>query len=33
MIKRMGHSELTFKTFADAPNRIFFDSVNLRAAE
>ncbi|MGB0580036.1 MAG: hypothetical protein ACPGVU_10070 [Limisphaerales bacterium] len=24
-----GRSELTFKTFADAPNRIFFDSVRL----
>lgn len=24
-----GRSELTFKTFAGAPNRIFFDSVNL----
>ncbi len=24
-----GRSELTFKTFADAPNRIFFDSVSL----
>lgn len=29
----MGHSELTFKTFADAPNRIFFDSVTLWTAE
>ena len=33
MIKRMGHSKLTFKTFADAPNRIFFDSVRLWKAE
>ena len=29
----MGHSELTFKTFADTPNRIFFDSVTLWTAE
>jgi hypothetical protein len=28
-VSLQGHSELTFKTFADAPNRIFFDSVRL----
>lgn len=28
-----GRSELTFKTFADAPNRIFFDSVRLWKAD
>lgn len=32
-VSLQGHSELTFKTFADAPNRIFFDSVTLWAAE
>jgi hypothetical protein len=28
-----GHSELTFKTFEDAPNRILFDSVRLWSVE
>ena len=32
-VSLQGHSELTFKTFADAPNRIFFDSVRLWKAE
>lgn len=32
-VSLQGHSELTFKTFADAPNRIFFDSVSLWKAE
>lgn len=32
-VSLQGHSELTFKTFADAPNRIFFDSVTLWQAE
>ncbi|MFT5497026.1 MAG: hypothetical protein ACI9TH_002431 [Kiritimatiellia bacterium] len=32
-VSLQGHSELTFKTFADAPNRIFFDSVRLWGVE
>lgn len=32
-VSLQGRSELTFKTFAEAPNRIFFDSVRLWAAE
>lgn len=32
-VSLQGRSELTFKTFAEAPNRIFFDSVSLWAAE
>lgn len=28
-VSLQGHSELTFKTFADAPNRILFDRVRL----
>ena len=32
-VSLQGRSELTFKTFADAPNRIFFDSVTLWKAE
>jgi len=32
-VSLQGRSEITFKTFADAPNRIFFDSVRLWAAE
>lgn len=32
-VSLQGHSELTFKTFAEAPNRIFFDSVSLWKAE
>ena len=32
-VSLQGHSEFTFKTFAEAPNRIFFDSVRLWKAE
>lgn len=32
-VSLQGHSELTFKTFSDAPNRILFDSVQLWSAE
>lgn len=32
-VSLQGHSELTFKTFANAPNRILFDSVRLWSAE
>lgn len=32
-VSLQGRSELTFKTFAEAPNRIFFDSVSLWKAE
>ena len=32
-VSLQGHSELTFKTFAEAPNRIFFDAVTLWKAE
>ena len=32
-VSLQGRSELTFKTFAEAPNRIFFDSVTLWKAE
>ncbi|MGB0259527.1 MAG: hypothetical protein ACPGES_12820, partial [Coraliomargarita sp.] len=32
-VSLQGRSELTFKTFGNAPNRIFFDSVSLWKAE
>lgn len=32
-VSLQGHSELTFKTFEDTPNRILFDSVTLWSAE